>query len=73
MDEYEPEQNLSGAPKNFMIRCPKCRWARLSSGVSMDLADLHEVTSSCKNCGKARKFKCPKCGMNSPMKRIKGK
>jgi hypothetical protein len=71
-EEYEPEADNSGVPKNFFIRCPRCRWARLSSGVAMDLADLYEENPGCKTCGKWRKFKCPKCGMPSPMKRIKG-
>ena len=71
-EEYEAEADNSGVSKNFMIRCPRCRWARLSSGVSVDLADLHEVNPNCSNCGKWRKFKCPKCGMPSSMKRIKG-
>lgn len=71
-EEYEPEEDNSGVPKNFMIVCPRCRWARRSSGVASDLADLYEVNAGCKTCGKWRKFKCPKCGMSSPMKRIKG-
>ena len=71
-DEYVPEADNSGVEKNFMIRFPRCRWARLSSGVSADLEDLHEVDANRVNCGKWRKFKCPKCGMPSPMRRIKG-
>jgi hypothetical protein len=71
-NQYEPEANNTGVAKNFMIRCPRCRWARLSSGVAADLADLHEVNQGCVNCGKWRQFKCPKCGRNSPMKRMKG-
>ena len=71
-DEHEPEADISGVDKNFMIRCPRCRWARVSSGVAADVADLHEINQGCKNCGKWRKFKCPKCGMPSTMRRIKG-
>lgn len=71
-DTYEPEADNSGVPKNFFIRCPRCRWARVSSGVTVDLVDLHEVKSNCPNCGRWRHFKCPKCGMNAPMRRIKG-
>ena len=71
-DVYEPEESKSGVPKNFVIRCGRCRWARITSGVSEDISDLHEVQIGCVNCGKWRKFKCPKCGMLSPMKRIKG-
>jgi hypothetical protein len=70
--EYVPEASVSGVEKNFVIRCAKCRWARMSSGVSSDLADLNEIKSNCKNCGKWRKFKCPKCGVNATMKRISG-
>ena len=28
---------------NFIIRCHKCRWARLSTGLTTDLADLTEI------------------------------
>lgn len=72
-EQYEPEADNSGVPKNFFIRCPRCRWARVSSGVTADLTDLHEVTSGCRDCGKFRVFKCPRCSMPSPMKRIKRK
>ena len=72
LGEYVPEASTSGVPKNFVIRCPKCRWARLSSGVAADLSDLHEIKSNCKNCGKFRKFQCPKCGTHSTMKRLHG-
>lgn len=71
-EEYVPEADNSGVDKNFMIRCPRCRWGRVSSGIAVDVADLHEVTSTCENCGKFRAFKCPKCGMPSLMKRLKG-
>ena len=57
--------------KNFIIRCHKCRWARLSTGISSDLADLTEIANSCSSCGKARQFKCPKCGLPAKMTRIK--
>lgn len=70
--EYQPEANNTGAPKNFVIRCPRCRWARLSSGLKDDLVDLHEIAPGCVNCGKWRKFQCPNCGTHSMMKRIKG-
>ena len=71
-EEYVPEPSNSGVPKNFMIRCPRCQWARRSSGVSSDLTDIYEVKNNCSDCGKWRHFRCPKCGMNAPMKRIKG-
>lgn len=70
--EYEQESPNSGAPKNFIIRCPRCRWARLSSGVAVDIKDLVEVNPGCKTCGKWRKFRCPKCGMPSTMRRLRG-
>lgn len=72
MSEYEPEPDNSGVPKNFIIRCPRCRWARITSGVVADIADLNEDKTSCPTCGKWRRFKCPKCGMHAPMKRVKG-
>jgi predicted RNA-binding Zn-ribbon protein involved in translation (DUF1610 family) len=56
--------------KNFMVRCHKCRWARLSTGLSSDLADLKEIIS-CPTCGKARQFKCPKCGLVAKLTRVK--
>ena len=59
-------------PKNFMIRCPRCCWARLSSGTKEDLEDLHEINPNCVNCGKWRKFRCQNCGSPAMMKRIKG-
>lgn len=71
-EEYAPEANISGAPKNFVIRCPRCRWARITSGVSQDIVDLNEIDPNCVNCGKWRRFKCPKCSMPSQMKRIRG-
>ena len=70
-EEYVPEED-SGVPKNFVIRCPRCRWARITSGVAQDITDLHEIDPNCVNCGKWRRFKCPKCGRSSPMTRIKG-
>lgn len=68
---YEPESDNTGAPKNFMIRCPKCRWARPSSGLKADLTDLYEIKPGCRTCGKWRKFRCKKCGAPSPMVRTK--
>jgi hypothetical protein len=68
--EYQPEN--SSAPKNFAIRCIKCNWARLTSGLTVDLADLHYIKPTCKGCGKYRMYSCPKCGTKCPLKRIKG-
>lgn len=56
----------------FIIRCPKCRWAEMTSGISTDLVHLHEVQNSCSSCGKPRAFKCPTCGATAQMKRVKG-
>ena len=59
----------NNVPKNFMIRCPRCRWGRTSTGLKVDLKDLNEVAS--RNPGaEFRKFKCPKCGSTAVMKRI---
>lgn len=58
-------------PKNFIIRCPKCRWARTTSGIKTDLTDLVEVQKSCATCGKSRKFRCPKCGASATMVRMR--
>lgn len=67
------EENITGAPKNFIIKCGSCAWSRASSGLRADLADIREIkNNSCTNCGKWRKFHCPKCGSPSMMKRIKG-
>jgi hypothetical protein len=69
---YIPEADNSGVPKNFVIRCPKCCWSRLSSGIAVDLIDLNEIKSNCKNCGRWRKFQCQKCGRPATMKRLHG-
>lgn len=56
--------------QNFILRCLKCRWARMSTGLSSDLADLHEI-KTCSSCGGPRKFRCPKCGQNAKLIRVK--
>lgn len=56
--------------KNFILRCQKCRWARMSTGLSDDLKDLHEYTS-CLNCGKPRTFRCPQCGQIAKLTRVR--
>ena len=63
---------MTDVPKNFILRCKKCRWARTSSGTKDDLKDMHEVNNSCISCGKARKFKCPKCGDMVTLTRLRG-
>ena len=70
--EHRVETSTSGVPKNFFIRCGKCRWARLSSGISEDLKDLYEIKGNCPTCGKSRRFKCPTCGGQATMKRLQG-
>jgi hypothetical protein len=61
----------NSVPKNFILRCPRCRWSRTSSGLKSDLKDLVEIKNNCINCGKFRNYKCQKCGMACPLKRIK--
>ena len=56
--------------QNFIIRCHKCRWARLSTGLTDDLKDLAEI-KKCETCGFTRTFKCPKGGLPAKMTRIK--
>lgn len=58
--------------KPFIIRCPKCRWAETSTGISAELTHLYEIKPSCTNCGKPREFRCPKCGRTAKMLRVKG-
>lgn len=62
---------MNDVPKNFMLRCQKCRWARMSSGTKDDLADMHEI-KNCPTCGKTRKFRCMKCGGNVHLNRVRG-
>jgi hypothetical protein len=59
-------------PKVFLISCRYCNWSEKSSGVQSELTHLIELRNSCKTCGKPRKFKCPKCGMEAKMFRMKG-
>lgn len=62
--------NVDSTPKNFVLRCVKCRWARMSTGLTEDLKDLRETTG-CNNCGKVRQFRCPKCGQTAKLNRIR--
>jgi hypothetical protein len=57
--------------QNFIIKCSKCRWYVVTTGLSEDLKHLKEV-EGCSNCGKPRVFKCPECGQNSKMMRLRG-
>jgi transcription elongation factor Elf1 len=57
--------------QNFIIRCPRCRWAEMSTGISEDLTHLSEVVT-CTNCGGSRKFRCPRCGQLAKMTRVRG-
>jgi len=66
------EKIPSNDEKRFLIRCNHCQWARTSTGLKDDLEDLKEVKSGCRNCGKVRQFRCPKCGRPSKMIRIRG-
>jgi hypothetical protein len=61
---------VSSVPKNFMIRCMACRWARTTTGLKADLADLHEIKNNTTVPGRHRKFLCPGCGKHAVMKRI---
>jgi hypothetical protein len=60
----------NSTPKNFILRCQKCRWARMSTGLSEDLKDLHEY-STCASCGKPRTFRCQKCGQTVKLTRVR--
>ena len=62
---------VPGQPR-FVIRCQKCRWAVVNGGMSKELKGLHEIPNNCPTCGKARQFKCPKCGRPAKMTRVKG-
>lgn len=62
---------MAGVEQNFVIRCRDCRWAKMTTGLSTDLADLHEITS-CASCGGKRDFQCPKCGGKARLIRVKG-
>lgn len=56
----------------FTIRCQKCRWAEVNGGTTPELKHLHEIPNNCPTCGKARQFRCPKCGRPAKMTRVKG-
>lgn len=56
----------------FLIQCAKCRWFVKTKGSKKDLEEikLNEIKNSCSNCGKIRKFRCPKCSEVAKMFRI---
>jgi len=56
--------------KRFKILCRSCKWMELSTGLSSDLTHLAEV-KKCAHCG-PRAFKCPRCGNQAKMIRIRG-
>lgn len=45
----------------FFIKCDFCKWFQETTGFSKDLSHLIEIKNNCPNCGKPRKFRCPKC------------
>jgi len=47
------------AQRLYLIYCSHCHFKKLTDG--SDLANFVEV-KTCKDCGGARKFKCPQCG-----------
>lgn len=65
------ENDEFSIPKNFMLRCIKCGWGRTTTGLPSDLSDLVYVKSSCKGCGKFKRYRCPKCNTACPMKKVK--
>jgi hypothetical protein len=54
----------------FLLKCKGCKWWRRSNGLSSDLKDLHPIPN-CPSCS-GRKFKCPQCGQQVKMMRVKG-
>lgn len=42
----------------------------MSTGLISDLTDLKEL-KNCASCGKSREFRCPQCGRNAKMTRVK--
>lgn len=56
--------------KPFLLKC-SCGWKEQSTGLSNDLSKFTEI-KQCENCGKKRKFICPKCKAVAIMYRVKG-
>lgn len=42
----------------------------MTTGLTVDLVGFNEI-KTCTNCGKLREFRCPKCGLNAKMMRVK--
>jgi len=57
--------------KLFQLRCLRCRYSEMSTGLSTDLKHLFEI-KKCATCGGPRKFRCPRCGSIATMKRVTG-
>ena len=67
----EEKKVAQTTPKNFQIRCPRCQWGRMTTGLKGDLEDLVEV-KSCSKCGKPRRFICHRCKGHATMLRVQG-
>lgn len=48
-------------PKNFILKCQKCKWFTRHTGLNEDLKEFYEIKKSCDTCGGNRRFKCKKC------------
>ena len=68
----ETPQPVPPTPKNFVLKCGNCSRSELTTGISTDLAHLHEYKSGCPTCGGPRKFRCMHCGGTMKMLRIRG-
>lgn len=55
----------------WVIRCSKCKWQELTTGISVDITHLKEIKKGCPTCGGARKFHCPKCGQVAKMLKLR--
>jgi hypothetical protein len=47
--------------QQFMCRCLRCRWVKVSENGHEDFKDLVPM-NNCPTCGGPRKYKCPQCG-----------
>lgn len=53
--------------KLYLLQCQTCDYKRFTDG--SDISDLTEIVT-CKSCGGAKKFKCPRCGRLIKTKKI---